>query len=135
MEAISTHTHRPKLITSFSYPINNVNSESPRGQQFFQSPTSYAFQENDNPLPKNKKPKSKSLPSIFFNSYPHTLFKRFRSEVYKENDEFTNGCFGFLRTLGSKINYKINNTWGSIKVKCKRRLHKNKKVKRSRAKY
>ncbi|CAG8684801.1 192_t:CDS:1 [Funneliformis caledonium] len=88
---------------------------------FFHTP------QNDDPIPlssnsKNNRSKSNtfsSFSSIFSNSRPNNLFKR-RSEVYEETDEFTNGCFGFMSTLGSKIKYKLHNNWIFVKTKCKK---------------
>ena len=88
---------RPQIKASYSFSLNNIFPESPQRQQ-------------------NNRSRSNTFSSIFSNSWS----KHRRSEIYQENDEFTNGCFGLLCTLGSKIKYKINNTW----ICFKRRLHK-----------
>src|SRR5438045_495426 len=67
--------------------------------------------------------RSNTFSSLFSNSRSSTFFKRHRSEIYQENDEFSSGFFGLLCTLGPKIKYKIHNIWMRIKV-YKRRLRK-----------
>src|ERR1044072_1422846 len=99
---LSQKPRRPKLKAFLSNPYNPYPFKS-----IPQSPTSHGFQVNDNPSPNNRKSRSKTLPPICFNSFPHTHFKRYHSEVYNKRDEFTNGCLGFLRTLGPKIRYRM----------------------------
>src|SRR6266498_1350373 len=104
---------QPKLKTSLSNPLIY-----PESSQINQSPTSYHSQ-LPSPSNNHNKTKSNTFSSIFSNSGSNKFFKR-RYEIYEENDEFTNGCFGFSRTLGSKIKYKIKNAF----VKFQWRLHK-----------
>src|SRR5436305_10406982 len=104
-------TCRPQLKTSYTFPFNNIYPESPKHQQTNQSPS-----------PINNRSRSNTFSSIFSNPRSSISFKRRRSEIYQENDEFTSGCFGLLCTLGSKIRYKINNTW----ICFKRSLYKEK---------
>ncbi|CAI2174292.1 8859_t:CDS:1 [Funneliformis geosporum] len=131
----SQQLYRPKLKTSFSnpFPFKSVFHESPKCQ----STTFHIPQEEDEnsfskPINKNNMSKSNtfsSFSSIFSNSRSNKFFNRRRSEVYGEKDEFTNGCFGSLSTLGSKIRYKLHNTWFLVKTKCKRRIHKKRSIK------
>ncbi|CAB4479480.1 hypothetical protein RhiirA1_424749 [Rhizophagus irregularis] len=132
MAESSSISKRPQLKQSFSYSFssNNIFPESPKNQQINQSSLSYTPQENnDNPFSSihhHKKSKSNTFSSIFSRS--SSFMRRRRTETYQENDEFTNGCFGFLCTLGSKIKYKINNTWKGVKSKCKGKFSKKRSL-------
>jgi hypothetical protein len=115
-----------QIKTSFSYSssLNNVSSESPKQKQILQSPLSYAPREdNISPSSTNKRP---TFSSMFSFTRTNSRIKRYRSEIYQEKDEYTNGCFGYFRTSGSKIKYKVNNVWKYIKINCKRRFSKKK---------
>lgn len=125
MAESSSISKRPQLKYSFS--SNNIFPESPKNQQINQSPLSYTPQENnDNPI-HHKKSKSNTFSSIFSNSRSSSFMRRRRTE-YQENYEFNNGCFGFLCTIGSKIKYKINNTWKGVKSKCKGKFNKKRSL-------
>jgi hypothetical protein len=100
---------RPQIKTSYSFPSNNIFPESQN--QFNQFPS---------PINNNYRSRSNTFSSIFSSSRSSIFFRNRRSEIYQENDEFTRGCFGLLCTLGSKIKYKINDSW----LRFKRRLHK-----------
>jgi hypothetical protein len=126
MAESSSISKKPQLKTSFSY--NNVFPESPKINH---SPLNYSPQENnDNPssIHHNKRSKSNTFSSIFSNSRSSSFIRRRRVETYQDNDEFTNGCFGFLSTLGSKIKYRINNTWKCVKVNCKKKFYKERSL-------
>src|SRR6266542_4798657 len=109
MTETSSSRQPPQIKTSSSLLVNNISPESPKHKE---SPLSCTFQEdNKNSSPTNKRPNNNKRPTfsqIFSFSYSNSN----RSEVYQENDEFTtNGCFGKLCTLGSRMKYKVNNTW------------------------
>src|SRR6266542_1796381 len=109
MTETSNISKRPQLKTSFSFSLtlNNVLPESSNHKQFNESPLNYSPQENNNSsYINNKKSKSNTFSSIFANSRSSSFINRLPSETYQENDEFTNRCFGFFRTLGSRINYR-----------------------------
>ncbi|GBB99037.1 hypothetical protein RclHR1_00340028 [Rhizophagus clarus] len=114
-----------KTTSFYSSSLNNFSPQSPRQNQVHQSPLSYTPLEDNNSSPNpNKRP---TFPSIFSFSRSNSRVKRHRSEIYQEKDEYTNGCFGYFRTSGSKIKYKVNDFWKRIRVNYERKFSKKKR--------
>ncbi|CAG8661513.1 uncharacterized protein OCT59_025605 [Rhizophagus irregularis] len=121
-------SYSPREDNCLSPTSNKRLSYSPQEDNCL-SPTSikrlsYSPREDNGSSPTSNKRPTISTIFSFYRSSPRV--KPHRSETYQGKDEYTNGCFGYLRTSGSKLKYKVTNVWKFVKINCKKRFSKNK---------